>query len=345
MKIAPKQIDGFLAAPEKAISDKECRAALIYGADGGLVRERAGKIVKSVLGAAASDPFAKIELSEAEILADSSKLADEISAFSMMSPKRVIIISDAGNKLAKIVEAAIPLFNKDTYLLLTADELDSRSSLKALFEKQASCAAIACYKDELRDVQNIIRERLGEAGISYSREVADYLASQLGSDRYVTYQELDKIILYAGEAKTISIEEASALVDYNQETKLDELINALADRNLGALEKQLSQHTRENTQPILYLRSMLRYFDRLYAIRAQMAACGQSATMVVEGLRPPVFWKQKDSLIRHAGNWNSEAIVKAIKLLIAAEIDCKSSDTPALAASSRKLYQITQIRQ
>jgi len=339
MKIAPKLIDNFLAAPEK-----ESRAVLIYGADGGLVRERVGKITTAVLGAAASDSFAKIEMSEAEILADPTKLADELSAFSMMSPKRVIIISDAGNKLAKIVEVAIPLFNKDTYLILAADELDSKSSLKALFEKQATCAAIACYKDEMRDVQKIIRERLNAAGIRYDREVADYLASQLGSDRYVTYQELEKVVLYAGEEKTLSLAEAEALVDYNQETRLDDLINAVADRNLVMLEKHLSQHVRENTQPILYLRSLQRYFNRLYAIRAQMSANGQSAAMVIEGLRPPVFWKQKDSLTRHASSWNEETIVKALKLLISAELSCKSSDIPSIPASSRKLFQITQVK-
>ena len=338
MKIAPKLTDNFLSAPER-----ESRAVLIFGADGGLVRERAGKIVKSVLGAQANDSFAKIEFSEAEILADPPKLADELSAFSMMSPKRVIIIRDAGSKLTKIVEAIIPLFNKDTYLILAAGELDSKSTLRALFEKNEKCAAIACYKDEMRDVQAVIRSKLDEEGVRADREVVDYLASQLGNDRYITYQELDKIIIYAGEEKRLGLAEAEALVGYNQETKLDDLVNAVADKNLVSLEKQLTQNIREGVSPILYLRSLQRYFNRLYDISSKMSG-GQSAEMVIAGLRPPVFFKQAPILTRHANNWSTENIVKALKLLVSAELACKTSDIPALPASSRKLMQITQVR-
>jgi DNA polymerase-3 subunit delta len=338
MKLSPKLIDGFLAAPAR-----EHSAALIFGADGGLVRERAGKIVKAFLGKDAGDQFAKIEFSESEIIADPSKLSDELSAFSMMSPRRVIIIRDAGNKLNKIVESASEFFNKDTYLILTADELDSKSSLRAFCEKSPKFAAFACYKDEMRDVQSVIRAKFDEAGIRAEREVVDYLASQLGSDRYVTYQELEKVILYAGEEKKISLHEAESLVDYNQETKLDDLINAVADKNLAALEKNLTQNIREGVSPILYLRALQRYFGRLYDIRAKMAG-GQSADMVVAGLRPPVFFKQAPILTRHASNWSAENIVKALKILISAELSCKSSDIPAIPASSRKLLQITQVR-
>jgi DNA polymerase-3 subunit delta len=338
MKLTPKLIDAFLAAP-----DRDHRAALIFGVDGGLVRERMGKIIKAFLGAAASDSFAKIELSEAEILAEPTKLADELSAFSMMSPKRVIIISDAGSKLSKILESATAFFNKDTYLIVTAGELDTKSSLRSFCEKSAVFAAIACYKDEIRDVQAVIRAKFTEAGLRVGNDVIDYLASQLGNDRYVTYQELEKIILYAGEEKTLSLEAAQTLVGYNQDTKLDDLINALADKNLGALEKHLAQNIREGVQPILYLRSMMRYFSRLYAIRAQMAE-GMSAEMVISGLRPPVFFKQVPILTRHASAWSADNIVKAIKLIISAELACKSSDLPATAASSRKLFQVTQVR-
>jgi DNA polymerase III subunit delta len=134
------------------------------------------------------------------------------------------------------------------------------------------------------------------------------------------------------------------LVDNNQDMQLDDIVGAVADRNLVALEKNLSQHLREGTQPIMYLRALQRYFNRLYAIRAQMNESRQSAEMVISGLRPPVFWKQKDPLIRHVSSWNIENIIKALKLLITAELDCKTSDLPSVPASSRRLLRITQLR-
>lgn len=338
MKIATNSINSFVASPPK-----DCQAVLLYGVDSGRVRELVQKITATILGASASDSFAKIELSEAEILADPPRLADELSAISMMAPKRVIIIYDAGNKLTKIIESATTCFNKDTYLILSADELDSKSTLKALFEKNSNCAAIACYKDEVVNIQSIIRQKFTEAAIKFDNEVVAYLASQLGNDRFVTYQELDKIILFVGDEKILRLQDAMLLVNSNQDTKLDDLINAVADRNLTALEKNLSQHIKEGTQPILYLRSLQRYFSRLYDIRAKMAS-GQNADMAVSNLRPPVFFKQKDILVRHANSWNIDNIVAAIKLLLSAELACKTSDIPPAPASSRKLFQITRLR-
>ena len=56
MKIAPKALESYLKLP-----DGEHRAALVYGVDGGLVRERAQRIRQAVL-AGNDDPFALVEI-------------------------------------------------------------------------------------------------------------------------------------------------------------------------------------------------------------------------------------------------------------------------------------------
>ena len=74
-----------------------------------------------------------------------------------------------------------------------------------------------------------------------------------------------------------------------------------------------------------------------------MQALGR-ADAVIQGLRPPVFFRQIPILTRHAQNWNTEALVKALRLLINAELACKTSDLPIIPASSRRLLQMTQLR-
>jgi DNA polymerase-3 subunit delta len=133
-------------------------------------------------------------------------------------------------------------------------------------------------------------------------------------------------------------------VDYNQDTNLDDVVNAVADKNLAALEKNIAQHLREGTQPIVYLRALQRYFNRLYSIRSQATETGQNIEMIIAGLRPPVFYKQAPIFTKHANSWNIENIVKALKLLVSAELKCKTSDMPVVPASSRELLKITQLR-
>jgi DNA polymerase III subunit delta len=337
MKIAPKATEGFLSDPGKGH-----RACLLYGPDSGLVRERAKRISATLLSGN-DDPFAFVELTEAGLLGDNARLADELSAISLMGGKRVIMVRDAGDKLTKIFESAVEYFNDDVFVIATADELPARSSLRGWFEKEPECASIACYKDEARDVQEVIRRTMGNAGIQLDREAMDYLTHQLGNDRYVTHQELEKLITYAGENKRLTSEDIRVMVDYNRETKMDDLVNAVADRNIRQLESMLTVLLREGAQPIMYLRTLQRYFNRLYHIRAQMAA-GQSAEQVIGSLRPPVFFKQVPLLTRHVKNWDTAQIVKALQLLVSAELACKTSDMPVFAASSRKLLQVTQLR-
>lgn len=337
MKIAPKVIDSYLNKPDPAH-----RAILLYGPDAGLVRERAKRLTTTFLGKAYDD-FALCDMNAGKLLDDAALLADELSAIHFLAPKRLLLVRDAGDKLTRTIEECAAFFNDSVLLVLCADELSARSSLRLWFEKESNAAALACYHDDVRDVQEVIRKTLDSTGISTQREVIDYLSGQLGNDRYVTYQELEKLITYAGDSKSLQLSDAMALVGYNKEASFDDLVNAVADRNLQQLEKTLTLLLREGTQPVAYLRALQRYFNRLYFIRSKMAE-GQSAEGVVSSLRPPVFFKQVPLLTRHVQMWSLPNIAKALRLLVNAELSCKTSDLPIVPASSRYLLQITQIR-
>jgi len=73
-------------------------------------------------------------------------------------------------------------------------------------------------------------------------------------------------------------------------------------------------------------------------------ANGSSIEQVIQSARPPIFFKQVPVMTRHLNQWKTEAIVKALKLLVQAELACKTSDLPIVPASSRRLLQVTQVR-
>lgn len=333
MKIAPKAAAGFLAQPSGS-------AALFYGPDTGLARERSQLLIKSLLGPA-HDALSVLEVYETRLLADPAMLGDELAAVSLMADKRVILVRDASDKLTKIMENAAELLRPDVYVIVLADELGTRSSLRAWFESAPNAAAVACYRDEARDIGELVRESFTKAGISVSSDVVQYLTGQLGNDRYVTRQEIEKIITYMGDDKVLRLEVVRELTDYNRDTEMDEVIVALADKNLAGFDKSLLRLVKEGVQPVAYLRGLLRYFQRLYAIKLQ--AKNSSVEQVIENLRPKVFYKQVPSLTRHAKQWSFEAIAQALSLISAAELACKSSDVPVFAASERQLFKVTQL--
>lgn len=337
MKIAARDIEPLLQAP-----DARFRAALIYGPDAGLVRERAQRIKSRVL-AESGDPFAFVELTEDVLIADPARLADEILAIGLLSSKRLVMIRDAGDKLASLIESVSPSLHEGVFLMVTADELSARSGLRGWFESYPQAASIACYRDEARDIQAIVNQSFSSSTLTAGRDVIEYLCAQLGNDREVTRSELEKIIIYAGEEKTLTLEDAQALVDYNRDTQLDDIVNAAADKNIQTLDKMLAVHSREGMPPVAYLRALQHYFNRLYYVKSR-ALAGYDIEATVQNLKPKVFFKQAPLMIRHARNWDLPKIVRALKLLVAAELAGKTSDIPAVAASTRRLFQLTQLR-
>src|SRR4051812_16618714 len=92
-------VDNFLRRDaEKAA------AVLIYGPDGGTVRERARQLVISVAGSI-DDPFAVTRLDDATLLGDPARLADEAQALSFGGGRRVVWVENAANGFLK----ALPL--------------------------------------------------------------------------------------------------------------------------------------------------------------------------------------------------------------------------------------------
>lgn len=337
MKIAPREVESFIKSPGSGLG-----AALFYGPDNGLARERAKRVKTAILGTG-DDPFSFVELSEDTLLSDPARLLDEIQSIGLLSSKRCILIRDAGDKSAVIISEAAEALHEGVFLVVVAGELSTRSGLRAWFEKAPNAAAIGCYRDEARDIHALVRQSFLAAGIEAGREVIDYLSTQLGNDREVTRQELEKIITYAGEEKTVSADAVQTLVDYNRDTQMDDLVNAVADKNTAKLDTLLSQHLSEGTVPIAYLRALQRYFNRLYYIKAR-AEAGYDIETTVKNLKPKVFFRQEPLLMRHARNWSLPQITRALKYLVSAELACKTSDLPAIAASSRRLFQVAQVR-
>lgn len=330
MKIAAKAVREFLLQP-----DKGCAGVLFYGPDGGLVRERMQQAAAFITGPA-PDPFARVELSEDALKHDPAQLADALGAMSLLGGRCVVIVRGESDKLGKMVEAALGVADGQHYLIVCAEELGPRSALRQLFEGHARLAAVPCYKDEAMDLGTVIRQKLEAAGIHCSRDAMAYLQQHLGNDRYVTYGELEKIILYLGEERTLTLETAQALVGHHKDMSFEGLSMELAAGAGAGVEALLSQALREGAQPVALLRSAQKYFQKLYGAREAMDG-GKPADAVVAALRPPLFFRLVPVFTRQLQDWPRPALAGALGVLAAAELAVKQAGvSPALVL--RKAY-------
>lgn len=321
MKLTTRDIEVFLKNP-----GQKTKATLLYGPDSGLVRERSKHIAAHMLGAK-SDPINRIELSADRLKEDPALLMDELCALSLMGGQRVVIVQDGTDKLTSIISDAMESKNLSAYLIVEAEELSGTSSLRGLFERTDALAALPCYRDEGRTLDEVIRTTMQGFGLSVAPDAMRYLANNLGNDRGVTHNELAKIALYMGQEKEVTLQTALLLTDYNASETMDDICYFVACGELLQAQKLLAHMLHEGTQPVAIIRSLLRHFQRMDLARANMAN-GMPLDQAVSNLRPMVFFKYVPKMKRALSLWQPRTLARALDALLRIERELKSNSAP-----------------
>ncbi|MGB8364572.1 MAG: DNA polymerase III subunit delta [Rhizomicrobium sp.] len=311
-------------------------AALVFGPDQGLVRERAERLAKTVtpdLG----DPFRVAELDDAILGGDPARLADEAASLSMMGGRRVVRVRGAGNALAKLFENFLENPAGDALIVVEAGDLAKSSSLRSAFEDADNAAAIACYGDSSRDLAEIVREALKAEGLTISADALDAAVAGLGSDRGVTRREIEKLALYAHGAARVTVEDVRAVIGDESEARVEEVCDAAGEGDVARLDRALERLWITGMSPIGVLRMALAHFQRLALVKAQ-AAGGESIDAAMKRLRPPVHFTRGTSFKAQVQRWNESSLGDLLDLLLDTEALCKTTGVPGEAACGRALF-------
>ncbi|HEX7968880.1 MAG TPA: DNA polymerase III subunit delta, partial [Stellaceae bacterium] len=323
MKVPPARLAAFLAKPDAAV-----RALLVYGADAGLVRERADRLAASVCPDL-RDPFRVADIVAAALLTDPARLHDEAAALSLAGGRRVVRVRDAGDAVGALFErflAAPP--PGDSVVVVEASELAARSSLRRAFEAAANAAAISCYADGRRELDELVREALGARRISVTSEATAYLVEHLGGDRMASRGELEKLALYVGDGGRVGLDEATQSVGDSAALTVEHVVLAAAEGDAAALERALQRAFLEGEMPVGVLRAQMRHFQRLH-VAAWRIAAGASEDEAMRSLRPPLFFKLQERFKRQLRLWPAPRAAQALDLLTQAELNAKRTGFPA----------------
>jgi DNA polymerase-3 subunit delta len=322
VKLPANRITDFLAKPDSGM-----RATLVYGADGGLVRERADRLAQAI-SLDARDPFRVADLAAGSLAADPARLHDETAAQSLTGGRRLVRVRGAGDGVGPVFERflADPPPG-DGFVVVEAGELQSRSSLRRAFEAAKNAAAIACYADGRRELEVLAREVLGARGIAVSAEAMAYLAGHLGGDRGLSRSELEKLALFVGDKGTVGLTEAMLAVGDSAQLGLEDIALAAADGDASALERALSRALGEGEAPVSVLRASIRHFQRLHLAGARVDS-GMSEDEALKSLRPPLFFKAQDRVKRQLRLWPERRAAQALDVLVQAELNAKRTGLP-----------------
>lgn len=336
MKIQSRSVEDFLKNPGPSIA-----AALFFGPDQGLVRERADRLARAIVDDL-SDPFAVVEFAAGTIAGDSARLGDEARSMSLGGGRRLVRVRDAGDSISAALEAYLEHPANEAFIVLEAQDLAPRSSLRRLCERADAAAAVGCYPAEGRDLERLIRESFAERGVECEAAAVGLLAERLANDRALVRQELEKLMLFATAGKPLSVDDVMACLGDTAAASADMLAVATGDGDIGRADAMLQRAWEEGMASVAILRALQRYFQRLDWCCEQMAG-GGNAERTVARLKPPVFYKVRPAFEKQVGGWRTPAVRRAMQVLTEAELACKETGAPDQLVCARAVMSICRL--
>ncbi len=337
MKPKANALDSFVKSPPAAL-----RAALVYGPDAGLVRERVDRLALSVVPTL-DDPFLVAELSGEGLADEPGRLGEEAAAIAMTGGRRVVLVRDAGDRAQSAFAGFFEDWPGDALVVAWAGDLPARAKLRKLFEEaDERAAAIPCYLDDEATISRVIDEVLKRDSVTLEGEARQFLLAHLGADRAMSRSEIEKLALYAGPGGRLSLDDVTQAVGDSGATALDDVIHAAADGDGPALDRAVEEGFALGLHPVPMLRQTAAHLLRLRHLRAEMDA-GRDAQSVVKGARPPIFFKLQGRVAGQLRLFDAARLAEAMGLLLAAEAGCKRTGAPDRLLASRALHQVAAL--
>jgi DNA polymerase-3 subunit delta len=301
------EVERFLKRP-----DLDAGILLVYGPDTGLVRETAQRLVRHYAGAD-KEGMGLVTLDGGELDGDPGRLLVEARTSSLFGEKRVVRVRNAGKSLTTPLGdlAADP---SGAIVVLEAGNLAPRDALRALAEGAKTARALPCYADSDETIMKLINESFASAGIKTDPDVAATLRDQLGNDREVTRREIEKLVLYANESKTLTREDVITLCADNAAMVVDEIADAIGTGHAGRLDQALSRALSGAVNPQQLLASVMLHFAQLRRWRTIVDG-GTSVRDVLEGARPKPHFSRRSALEQQLRLWNDASLATAMSRL------------------------------
>jgi DNA polymerase-3 subunit delta len=333
MIVKSSDADRFAAHPPKHLV-----AALVFGQDAGLVRERAETLMKTVVDDL-SDAFRVADLDGDALSSDPARLSDEAAAISMLGGRRVVRVRGAGNVLAKLFDSFLEEPRGDALVVVEGGDLAKGTGLRKVFEDADNAAAIACYPDSVRDLYDVVRSGLKAEGLTIAPDALEDAVGRLGSDRGVTRRELEKLALYAHGKKQVTLEDVRAVMGDEAEARAEEAIDAAGEGNLPRLDLALERLWAAGISPIAVVRQAMSHFQRVLLVAVESKR-GETIDGAIRKLRPPLHFARATAFRNQAQRWSEAKLGEALDLLLETEALCKTTAVPNEAVLGRALFTI-----
>ena len=294
------------------------KSILLYGLNKGFKEE----VIKSNISFGFTGEILRYE--ESEVLENKESILEGFMNGSLFGEMKMIIISRSSNKILNFIEDFLKRDISDVQIVINSDNLDKKSKLRALFEKDKKLACIPFYEDNNQSLKIFAIKFIKEKNIKISQENINLIVERARGDRGNLNNELKKLEVLSLTRKKISQEDIFNLTNIAENYGIFELVDNYLAKNRIKVSKILNENNFVNDDCILILRTLLNRSKRLLKLK-NIQKEKDNIDEVISSYKPSIFWKEKDLVKQQIKNWSEKEIKEKIYQISNLEILTKKN--------------------
>ena len=292
------------------------KLVLFYGKNEGFKNEATNNLIKD------KDEIIKYE--EKEVLENINDFIESILSKSLFESEKIIIIKRATDKILKIIDEIDSKNIEDIKIIFNADNLEKKSKLRSLFEKDKKYICVPFYPDTDQTLSKLTYNFLKKKNILISQSNINLIVNKCNGDRETLLNELNKIEYFSKNGKKITAENIAKLTNLIENHGISELIDNCLAKNKKKIVNILNENNFNNDDCILITRTFLNKAKKILKLSSEFQN-NKNIDLTISSAKPPIFWKDKEITKQQIYKWTPENIKQLIYKLSEIELLIKKN--------------------
>ena len=272
--------------------------------------------------------------------ADAKDVVAHASSFPMLGERRVVIVKEfeklvLGESAKEVLSAYIQRPLESTCMILVSEDPDFRK--RPFPELKKSATIVSCYPLYDNQVPAWVTARIKAKGRIAADEACRLLQAYVGNSLRSLDNEIDKLLIYIGDRKEITVEDIGSIVGASKGFTVFDLQSSVGRKDAREALSVLGRMLEAGESPQMIIVMLTRFFTtlmRIAELRQRRVAESQFAT---ELRISPYFLRQ---YMEYASNYSPAQLEDCFRALLAADAELKSSYSEARLVMDVLVYSL-----
>lgn len=317
----------------------EFRGAFVFGPEESLVYQTAQQIAKLIVPDV-KDDFCLLKTTAAILKENPRYLTEEANALSLMGGRKLLWMQEVNQDVLDPLKQALDEIQTDTFLLLIGGNIPSKSALCSFCVDHEKILTIPCYQQTWDEVAQLIAGILKENGFSCAAGALDALVQRLYDDPSSMNSELEKLMVYKGNEKNITVADVEFVVTQSSGGNFDDLCLYTAAGNTQKADL-LCTLLLEETNPVMVLHRLSDYFHKLIQ-GTELMQTGLSPKEAAKKILRAGQFKFESPVASQLSKWKKADLIHVLESIFETEKQTKTTGLPADLIVQRFVLSLAQ---